>query len=109
MSTNELDPARGHLLWIAVALLGGIAGALLAVGCNARDVSADEVSAAGGSAIEREVADPVLFSNRKRASEVMREHAGIKQLLGRWDELEAARKQLVARVLGLRLGFSGEQ
>src|SRR5438876_357326 len=44
--------------------------------------------------LEREVADPALFSNRKRASEVMREHAGIKQLLGRWDELEAARKQL---------------
>jgi hypothetical protein len=57
MSTHELDLAKGHLLWIAVALLGGIAGALLAVGCNARDVSADEVSAAGGSAIEREVAD----------------------------------------------------
>ncbi|MGH8101438.1 MAG: PCRF domain-containing protein, partial [Chthoniobacterales bacterium] len=44
--------------------------------------------------LEREMADPELFSNRKRASELMREHAGIKQLLAKWDELEAARKQL---------------
>ena len=44
--------------------------------------------------LEREVADPALFSNRKRASEIMREHANIKQLLAKWDELEAARKQL---------------
>ena len=44
--------------------------------------------------LEREVADASLFSNRKRASEIMREHAGIKQLLERWNELEAARKQL---------------
>jgi peptide chain release factor 1 len=44
--------------------------------------------------LEREVADPALFSNRKRASEVMREHSSTKQLLAKWDELEAARKQL---------------
>jgi peptide chain release factor 1 len=44
--------------------------------------------------LEREMADPALFSNRKHASELMREHAGIKQLLAKWDELEAARKQL---------------
>src|SRR5438046_9446729 len=44
--------------------------------------------------LEREIADPALFSNRKRASELMREHAGVKQLLAKWDELEAARKQL---------------
>ena len=44
--------------------------------------------------LESEIADPALFSNRKRASEVMREHAAIKQLLARWGELEAARKQL---------------
>src|SRR5438046_9685036 len=43
---------------------------------------------------EREIADPRLFDNRKRAGEIMREHGGIKQLLARWDELEAARKQL---------------
>jgi peptide chain release factor 1 len=44
--------------------------------------------------LEREIADPDLFSNRKRAEEVMREHAGIKQVLAKWDELEQARKQL---------------
>ena len=44
--------------------------------------------------LEREIADPALFSNRKRAQELMRERAGIEQLLGKWDELEAARKQL---------------
>lgn len=46
--------------------------------------------------LEREIADPALFENRKRAGEVMREHAHIKQLLDKWSELEAARKQLDA-------------
>ena len=44
--------------------------------------------------LEREIADPKLFDNRKRAGEIMREHAGIKDLLAKWDELELARKQL---------------
>src|ERR1700719_3840039 len=44
--------------------------------------------------LEREMADPALFSNRKRAGEVMREHSGIKQLFDKWNELEQARKQL---------------
>src|SRR5262249_21609189 len=44
--------------------------------------------------LERDIADPALFSNRQRASAIMREHASIKQLLAKWDELEAARKQL---------------
>src|SRR6202790_1675949 len=44
--------------------------------------------------LEREIADPKLFDNRKRASDLMREHANIKQLLARWEEVEAARKQL---------------
>ena len=44
--------------------------------------------------LEREIADPALFSNRKRAGELMREHSSIKQLLERWNQLEAARKQL---------------
>jgi peptide chain release factor 1 len=44
--------------------------------------------------LDREIADPALFSNRKRASEIMREHASIKQLLERLNNLEAARKQL---------------
>ncbi len=44
--------------------------------------------------LEREIADPELFSNRKRASETMREHSSLKQLLAKWTELAAARKQL---------------
>jgi peptide chain release factor 1 len=44
--------------------------------------------------LEREIADPGLFENRKRAGEVMREHSSIKQLLEKWNDLEAARKQL---------------
>ena len=44
--------------------------------------------------LEREIADPALFSNRKRAGEIMREHASIKELLAKWDEIEQARKQL---------------
>src|SRR5437660_12844296 len=44
--------------------------------------------------LARAIADPRLFDNRKRASEAMREHGIIKQLLTRWDELEAARRQL---------------
>src|ERR1700745_3117266 len=44
--------------------------------------------------LERDIADPALFSNRPRAKAIMREHASIKQLLAKWDELEAARKQL---------------
>src|ERR1700681_3660355 len=44
--------------------------------------------------LAREIADPRLLDNRKRASEAMREHGSIKQLLTRWDELEAARRQL---------------
>jgi peptide chain release factor 1 len=44
--------------------------------------------------LEHDIADPGLFSNRQRASEMMREHANIKQVLAKWDELEVARKQL---------------
>src|SRR5947207_10566933 len=44
--------------------------------------------------LESEIADPALFSNRKRAGEVMREHANTQQALAKWDELEQARKQL---------------
>jgi peptide chain release factor 1 len=44
--------------------------------------------------LEREVADPRLFDNHKRAGEIMREHASIKGLLERWNDLEAARRQL---------------
>jgi peptide chain release factor 1 len=44
--------------------------------------------------LEHDIADPALFSNRRRASGIMREHANIKQVLAKWDELEIARKQL---------------
>src|ERR1044072_5485990 len=44
--------------------------------------------------LEREIADPALFENRKRASEIMREHSSVKQLLAKWEELEGAREQL---------------
>src|SRR5213080_429205 len=44
--------------------------------------------------LEREIADPRLFDNRKRAEEIMRERASLKNLLEKWRELETARKQL---------------
>jgi peptide chain release factor 1 len=44
--------------------------------------------------LEREIADPHLFENRKHAGDIMREHANVKDLLARWNELETARRQL---------------
>ena len=44
--------------------------------------------------LDREIADPALFSNRKRAQELMRERSSIEQVLSKWNDLEAARKQL---------------
>jgi peptide chain release factor 1 len=44
--------------------------------------------------LEREIADPALFENRKRASELMREHSSIKQMLALAGDLETARGQL---------------
>jgi peptide chain release factor 1 len=44
--------------------------------------------------LDHQIADPELFSNRKRAQELMRERSGIEQVLSKWNELEAARKQL---------------
>jgi peptide chain release factor 1 len=44
--------------------------------------------------LERDVADPALFGNRKRAGEIMREHASIKALLAQGSELANARRQL---------------
>jgi peptide chain release factor 1 len=44
--------------------------------------------------LESDIADPRLFDNRKRASEIMREHATIKDLLAKGDELETARQRL---------------
>ena len=44
--------------------------------------------------LEHEIADPALFDNRKRAGDIMREHASVKQLLAHWTELETARRRL---------------
>ena len=44
--------------------------------------------------LESDIADPHLFDNRKRASDTMREHAAIKELLVKWEELQTARQQL---------------
>src|SRR3954468_23408540 len=44
--------------------------------------------------LEREIADPALFENRKRASDIMREHSSVKQMLLLATELETARRQL---------------
>src|SRR2546426_5535962 len=44
--------------------------------------------------LECEIADPKLFDNRKRAGETMREHANIKTVLAKWNELEPSRRQL---------------
>src|SRR5262245_6509446 len=44
--------------------------------------------------LEREIADPRLFDNRKRAEETMREHAALKEMLEKSRALETARKQL---------------
>src|SRR6266446_134322 len=46
------------------------------------------------SRLEREIANPRLFDNRKRAEEIMRERASLTDLLEKWRELETARKQL---------------
>ena len=44
--------------------------------------------------LKREIADPSLFENRNRAGEIMREHANVKALLAKWNELSSARMQL---------------
>src|SRR6188768_1280440 len=44
--------------------------------------------------LEREIADPALFENRKRASEIMREHSSVKQMLALWQDFESTRRQL---------------
>ncbi len=44
--------------------------------------------------LEREIGDPALFENRKRAQEIMREHSATKQFLALASELDTARRQL---------------
>ncbi len=44
--------------------------------------------------LESEIANPALFENRKRASDIMREHSSMKTLLALWDEFESTRQQV---------------
>ena len=45
--------------------------------------------------LEKAIMDPSLFDDAKKAREVLKEHARVKELLTTWDELESSRKQLV--------------
>ena len=45
--------------------------------------------------LEKSITDPSLFDDAKKAREVLKEHARLKELLSTWDELERSRKQLV--------------
>ena len=44
--------------------------------------------------VEEAISDPNLFSDQKRATETMREHGRLKQLLEMWDELTTCRSDL---------------
>jgi peptide chain release factor 1 len=44
--------------------------------------------------LEEAVGDPELFSDPKRASEILREHGRLKNTLELWDKLETAKRQL---------------
>jgi len=44
--------------------------------------------------VEVEITDPDLFSDQKRATETMREHGRLKNLLDMWEELETSRENL---------------
>ncbi|NWK56165.1 peptide chain release factor 1 [Verrucomicrobiaceae bacterium N1E253] len=44
--------------------------------------------------VEELIADPNLFSDQKKATEIMREHRRLKQLLEMWDTLETAKRNL---------------
>ncbi len=44
--------------------------------------------------VEEIISDPNLFSDQKRATEVMREHRRLKDLIAMWEELETCRKDL---------------
>jgi predicted nucleic acid-binding Zn-ribbon protein len=83
MGTRELDYGTGYSYWIAVACLTGLAGALLASGCGERNVAVDEMSTAGGAAIEREVADleqQVAASDRGAQREIEQARANSEKM-----------------------------
>lgn len=45
--------------------------------------------------VEMAITDPDLFSDQKKASEIMREHRRLKELLEMWDELQKSKVDLV--------------
>jgi peptide chain release factor 1 len=45
--------------------------------------------------LEKEITDPSLFDVAKKAREVLKEHARVKELISTWDEMESCRAQLV--------------
>ena len=81
MSTHEFD--RGRLFWLAALVLFGVAGALLAPGCDAADVRAGEVSAAASPAIARDVSDleqQVAEADRGAQREIEQARANSEQM-----------------------------
>ena len=46
------------------------------------------------AAVEVLITDPNLFSDQKKASEIMREHGRLKDLLGMWSTLQSAKVNL---------------
>jgi len=45
--------------------------------------------------LEKEITDPSLFDDAKKAREVLKEHARVKELISTWDEMESCRVQLI--------------
>ncbi|MCE9587483.1 MAG: peptide chain release factor 1 [Verrucomicrobia bacterium] len=45
--------------------------------------------------LEKEITDPSLFDDAKKAREVLKEHARVKELISTWDEMESCRAQLI--------------
>ncbi len=45
--------------------------------------------------LEKEITDPSLFDDAKKAREVLKEHAQVKELISTWDEMESCRVQLI--------------
>lgn len=48
--------------------------------------------------LEEAVGDPNLFSDPKRATEILREHGKLKQTLALWDDLESKRRQIADNI-----------
>ena len=44
--------------------------------------------------VEKAISDPNLFSDQKKATETMREHRRLKELLDMWDELQTCKQNL---------------